>query len=452
LPWPALRTVVGEIMYGGRVSNDMDLRCLAALAKRFVSADLVHSTEADRSAPLEAQRREAVLSMRAADEEYAYTVPDAPSYVIPTLGTVPNVDDAISQFLDVLPPDNSPELLGFSRVATLASDLRETGSIFEAIRSLTLAGRDGVVTTTTDLPDVAWDTEAVMASIGEWAALKSASHKISEALPKLGMLEQVGAGLDAKDTRTGQMNLVNVFLFHEVEKYHMLLQLIHDSLLLLKISLEGTVLIGPEMELLGRCITANLVPPTWQCAYPSSKPLASWINDLNSRVSFVSAWLRSGSEPISMSLPSFIAPGGLLVAVLQRQSQRVRVPLDDLMYRQEITPFSDPNGVQEGSQRGVFVHGLTLVGARLMPRARALQPMRPGQLACKLPVLECVIVNLGQPMRGVYECPLYRAMHIDWARSDARGTNLVTMLLLPGGGAVDMWILNGVAVFCEFES
>jgi dynein heavy chain len=40
----------------------------------------------------------------------------------------------------------------------------------------------------------------------------------------------------------------------------------------------------------------NQVPKGWDAyAYPSLKPLSSWIKDLNERVSFIDGWLKGGN-------------------------------------------------------------------------------------------------------------------------------------------------------------
>ena len=35
IPWEALTFLIGEVIYGGRVTDEWDMRCLGALLKRF---------------------------------------------------------------------------------------------------------------------------------------------------------------------------------------------------------------------------------------------------------------------------------------------------------------------------------------------------------------------------------------------------------------------------------
>ena len=50
------------------------------------------------------------------------------------------------------------------------------------------------------------------------------------------------------------------------------------------------------------------VPELWaHCAYPSLKPLASWIKDYHQRIGFMRAWLVQGL-PACFWLPGFFFP------------------------------------------------------------------------------------------------------------------------------------------------
>tara|TARA_B110000503_G_C7027260_1_gene362423 strand:+ start:331 stop:483 length:153 start_codon:yes stop_codon:yes gene_type:complete len=50
------------------------------------------------------------------------------------------------------------------------------------------------------------------------------------------------------------------------------------------------------------------VPKSWEAAaYPSLKPLASWIKDLNERVNFMNLWL-TGGNPNCFWISGFFFP------------------------------------------------------------------------------------------------------------------------------------------------
>ena len=50
-----------------------------------------------------------------------------------------------------------------------------------------------------------------------------------------------------------------------------------------------------ELEALGNSLFDNLVPTLWaKKAYPSLKPLASWVNDLIARLKFMQDWIDNG--------------------------------------------------------------------------------------------------------------------------------------------------------------
>ena len=52
----------------------------------------------------------------------------------------------------------------------------------------------------------------------------------------------------------------------------------------------------------------NQVPKSWESvAYPSLKPLASWLKDLNERVNFMSQWLIN-SNPNAYWISGFFFP------------------------------------------------------------------------------------------------------------------------------------------------
>ena len=44
IPWDAIKFMVGEINYGGRVTDDWDRRCLNSILSIYVSTDVLKDT------------------------------------------------------------------------------------------------------------------------------------------------------------------------------------------------------------------------------------------------------------------------------------------------------------------------------------------------------------------------------------------------------------------------
>lgn len=74
----------------------------------------------------------------------------------------------------------------------------------------------------------------------------------------------------------------------------------------------------------------NQVPESWVAvAYPSLKPLASWIRDLNDRVQFMQEWLAQGN-PNCYWISGLYFPQGFLTGVLQTHARKYKIPIDQL--------------------------------------------------------------------------------------------------------------------------
>jgi dynein heavy chain len=53
-----------------------------------------------------------------------------------------------------------------------------------------------------------------------------------------------------------------------------------------------------ELDDLASSMFNNMVPNSFSKVGPLSlKPLASWINDLNDRINFISKWIKDGMPP-----------------------------------------------------------------------------------------------------------------------------------------------------------
>ncbi|VEL19640.1 unnamed protein product [Protopolystoma xenopodis] len=78
----------------------------------------------------------------------------------------------------------------------------------------------------------------------------------------------------------------------------------------LKKAVRGFVVMSEELERIHSAFLINAVPEHWSgAAYPSLKPLGSWVKDLVLRCDFVRHWMVKG-QPRSFWLSGFFFPQG----------------------------------------------------------------------------------------------------------------------------------------------
>lgn len=54
-----------------------------------------------------------------------------------------------------------------------------------------------------------------------------------------------------------------------------------------------------ELEKMSNSIFDNAVPKNWaSVGFLSQKPLASWNNDLNERITFLTTWIKDGTPKV----------------------------------------------------------------------------------------------------------------------------------------------------------
>lgn len=65
-----------------------------------------------------------------------------------------------------------------------------------------------------------------------------------------------------------------------------------------------------QLEMVYNAFLNNSVPMMWEnVAYPSLKPLGSWVTDLTFRTSFIGNWIKHG-QPKSYWMSGFFFPQG----------------------------------------------------------------------------------------------------------------------------------------------
>ncbi|KAI8907759.1 dynein heavy chain and region D6 of dynein motor-domain-containing protein [Powellomyces hirtus] len=394
IPWDALSYLTGEITFGGRVTDDWDRRTLRSILNRFYTPSIL-------------------------DDSYKFS-PSGVYYAPP--------DGDLSSFrayIDKLPFTEEPSVFGMHENADISFQVQETRRLLRSIlevqpRLVTASGgrsSEEIVTglATTILDD--WPAVLVL----ELPPERPKSARFTGAAtgsvggedgPNPTLLE-----LFKKDETGRMLNSLSTVLSQEAARFNKLNNIVRSSLNNLVKAVKGLVVMSAELELVYKSLLNNEVPTAWSShAYPSLKPLASWVKDFHKRMSFIKDWADNG-QPLSFWLPGFFFPQGFLTGVLQNHARRYNIPIDTLSFAYKVLDYDEgdpralasgpPGSANPGSRAtttrgsngtgsvsdldsrpgtalsdidGVLVHGLYMEGARWDREKRLLQDSFPMEM------------------------------------------------------------------------
>ena len=256
------------------------------------------------------------------------------------------------------------------------------------------------------------------------------------------------------DPETGQMDSLATVLSQEVDRFNKLMVVLRFTLVELQKAIRGLIVMSGELEEMFNAFLNNRVPPKWAAAaYPSLKPLASWVSDLRARMAFMDAWTREG-PPVSFSLPSIFFTQGFLTGVLQKHARKHIIPIDSLEFSFAVTTFMQPEEVGEAAADGCYVHGLFVEAATWDNDTKQLQPALPGAMYASLPLVLFLPRPVGDASGAElsYDCPLYRtSVRKGVLTTTGASSNYVLDIRLPIQREASFFVLQGTAALCSLN-
>eukprot|EP00949_MAST-11_sp_MAST-11-sp1_P004427 g4427.t1 len=198
-------------------------------------------------------------------------------------------------------------------------------------------------------------------------------------------------------------------------------------------AIVGLVVMSQELEDMGNSMVNGWVPELWKAvAYPSLKPLGSWVNDLLERVKFFDDWLAN-DRPVVNWLSGFFFTPSFLTGTLQNFARKETIAIDELGFEFEVLSPEQIASLDSRPDNGAYIRGLFLQGAAWSTKEGCLVDSRPKELFCEVPVIWLIPKKMDEIKQGHrYICPVYKTSERKGMLSTTgHSTNFVLYVMLP---------------------
>lgn len=318
IPWSSLKYLIGEAMYGGRVTDDYDRRVMMTYLNEYMG--------------------DFIFDM---NQKFFFSQ-DAHDYSIPEIGP----HDIYVKAANDMPNIYSPEVIGLNSNAEIDYFSQASKSIWGNL--LVLQETTGSSASSNSGNDKVLTKEVFV--------LELAENLLNSKLPdKFDIL--------AVNRKFPEKQPIEAVLVQEIERYNTLNEKMRNSLTDLIKSLNGEIATNSEIEDIMNSLYNGTIPIQWKNVAPETqKSFGNWIEQYQKRYVQYANWLDNG-EPAVMWLSGLHVPASYLKAIIQKTSRDKGWPLDKVDTYTVVTNIYNPQEIKEKPEFGCYISGLFLEGA-----------------------------------------------------------------------------------------
>lgn len=401
LPWGSLKYLIGDAMYGGRVSDAMDRRVLSTYLEEYMGDFLFDDCQ-----------------------KFSFSRVGF-DYILPEWGDVENYN----LMVESLPLTNSPAVFGLHPNA-------EIGYFANAVKAMWL-----------DLISLQPRRAASGEGLSKEDYIASTAKEVFNKIPLVSMdigsydLIQIRTVLMQRN-ESDTISPCQVVLLQELERWNVLVKRMAGSLLDLQRALIGEIGMSDELDSLGDNLFNGFLPNMWRRLAPATqKPLGSWMGHYLQRNAQYKSWIDNG-EPAVIWLSGLHIPGSYLSALVQTACRKRLWPLDKTTLFTVVTKYKSSDGLVP-LDTGCYITGLYLEGASWDFEQAVLRAQDPKVLVIELPIMQIIPIETSKlKLHNTFRTPVY----VTQDRRNAMGVGLVFEADLATTEHSSHWVLQGVCL------
>lgn len=170
---------------------------------------------------------------------------------------------------------------------------------------------------------------------------------------------------------------MNTVLQQELLRYNKLITVVRTSLINVGKAIRGEVPLSSELEEVCMRLLNNQVPDMWHArAYPSLKPLASWIVDFLERLTFMQSWIDEGA-PVNFWISGFFFTQSFLTGAKQNFARKHVIAIDIIDFDFKIISDETKYDMAKPPADGVYIYGLFVEGCKWDDKGEYLEESAP---------------------------------------------------------------------------
>ena len=312
IPWNSLKYLIGEAMYGGRVTDSYDRRVIVTYLDEYMG-DFIFD-----------KNREFTF---AKTEEHQYDIPKQSNF------------EGFMNQIQELPIINSPVVFGLHPNAEITYYTNAAKAIWDDLLLLQSSGgaSSGGFDKDEYVEKVANDVLGVLPAIWDIVALRKEAGEVVQP--------------------------TKIVLFQEIERFNILILRIDSTLNNLKRALKGEIGMSSDLDDLSLSLFNGFLPAMWRKLAPQTeKKLGAWMVHFQGRVKQYKSWIEV-TEPPVIWLSGLHIPESYLTALVQTTCRSKAWALDKSTLYTIVTKIRNADEIKKKPEHGCYARGCYLEGA-----------------------------------------------------------------------------------------